>query len=787
MKIAIVSTYPPRPCGIGTFSADLRAALLLADPANEVNVVSIVSEEVRPASAPRDRHQTGLVTSSLRNHPPEVSASLRQNVREDYAAAARMLSADGTDVVLIEHEYGIFGGEAGEFVLSLVSELHQPVVVTLHTVLSRPSAAQTATLNRLCELATLVTVFTETARRMVVESQTVAAEKVRVVSHGAPAVLVAREMSPTADGTEVVEPWPAARSRAADVALRRRLQGRTVLSTFGLISSGKGIELALDAVAQVVRRHPDVLYLIAGQSHPEVVKHEGETYRRGLERQVAELGLRHHVLFLDRFLAIDELAALLFATDLYVTPYRSKEQIVSGALTFAVAAGCPVVSTPYFYAEDLLSSGAGVLVPFDDPDAMAAAISDLLDSPSALAAARAKSAEVGSRMSWSSVGRVTLDALSDAVATGRPPVVAAVSPEPALLVRRHHLLVLSDDVGIIQHADVVVPCWSSGYCVDDSARLVLVALRLGDRLPSDRSRSMISAGLALLRYAWDPAVPGLHNFLGYDRRWSDDAGGGDHVGRAVWTLGEVIAAQPPTGEARPSLRLLASMEPYLDTLTSLRTVAFALLGLVRPDPHLLPVSLLALRRQLAAQLADAFDAHASPEWRWFEPYLTYDNARLPQALIAAGSRLGDDALVERGLNALEWYAGQCCSDSGVRLIGNRWRQQGEIAPADDGDEQPLDAAALAEAAVEAYRVTGDAAYSGLARAAFGWFLGANRWGIPVYDVSSGGCHDGLSAAGVNDNEGAESTLSFWQALLALEGAGLQQFTVSRDTPTGEAG
>ena len=397
MKIAIVSTYPPRPCGIGTFSADLRGALLLADPANEVNIVSIVSEEVRSAPAPRDRHQAGRVTSSLRNHPPEVSASLRQNVREDYAAAARMLSSDGTDVVLIEHEYGIFGGEAGEYVLTLVSELQQPVVVTLHTVLSTPSAAQTATLRRLCELATLVTVFTETARRMVVESQTVAADKVRVVRHGAPAVLVAQEVAPTADGTRVVDAWPAARHRSADAALRRRLQGRTVLSTFGLISSGKGIELALHAVAQVVRRHPEVIYLVAGQSHPEVVKHEGESYRRGLERQVAELGLQHHVLFLDRFLAIEELAALLSATDLYLTPYRSKEQIVSGALTFAVAAGCPVVSTPYFYAEDLLSSGAGVLVPFDDPDAMAAAISDLLDSPAALAAARAQSVEVGSR------------------------------------------------------------------------------------------------------------------------------------------------------------------------------------------------------------------------------------------------------------------------------------------------------------------------------------------------------------------------------------------------------
>ena len=248
----------------------------------------------------------------------------------------------------------------------------------------------------------------------------------------------------------------------------------------------------------------------------------------------------------------------------------------------------------------------------------------------------------------------------------------------------------------------------------------------------------------------------------------------------------MIAAQPPTGEARPSLRLLESMESYLETLSSLRTVAFALLGLVRPEPQLLPVSLLALRRRLAGRLAGAYDQHASADWAWFEPCLTYDNARLPQALIAAGSRLGDDALVERGLRALDWYAEQCRHERGVRLIGNRWRRQGEPPPADDGDEQPLDAAALAEAAVEAYRVTGDRAYATLARAAFGWFFGANRWGTSVYDANSGGCHDGLSAAGVNDNEGAESTLSFWQALLALEAAGLSELALADDTTGGSA-
>ena len=348
-----------------------------------------------------------------------MTRQLQQAVPHDYVAVAQELNGNGTDVVLIEHEFGIFGGEAGEYVLALAAELEVPMVVTLHTVLSNPSEQQAATLRRLCEAAALVTVFTETASRMVVEAGIVSADRVRLVPHGAPPLIVARELAPTADGSRTVAyaatagPGPALVG-GTDLTLRR-LRGRRVLSSFGLISSGKGLETAIRAVEQVVDRHPDVLYLIAGQTHPEVAKREGESYRQVLENLVGELGLQQHVHFLDRFLTIDELALLLSSTDLYLTPYRSREQIVSGALTFAVAAGCPVVSTPYLYAEDLLSTGAGVLVPFDDPGAMAGAINALLDDPAALAAARAESTRIGAGLSWNSVAAQTVRVLQEAV------------------------------------------------------------------------------------------------------------------------------------------------------------------------------------------------------------------------------------------------------------------------------------------------------------------------------------------------------------------------------------
>jgi len=743
MRVALVSTYPPRPCGIGIFSQDLRSAVLEADPSTAVDVVSIVHD-------PAQRGE------------PEVVAAIRQDVRSDYAAVARTLTSRGTDVVLVEHEYGIFGGEAGAFVLSLVGELEQPLVVTLHTVLSAPSVPQAETLRALCHRATLVTVFTETARRMVVEARIVPPERVRVLPHGVPSVLVA------ANAAEADADLP----RAA----LERLEGRTVLSTFGLISAGKGIELAIAALPKVVVAHPDVLYLVAGQTHPEVVKREGERYRLGLERLVRDLDLSEHVHFLDRFLTEAELAVLLASTDLYLTPYRSREQIVSGALTFAIAAGCPVVSTPYFYAEDLLSTGAGVLVPFDSSEAMADAVLDLLDHPAKLQQARAEAARVGAELAWPMVGAATLKVLGEAMALARVTRPERVSPAlSSPRIRPDHLLALVDDVGIIQHADGVVANRESGYCVDDVARLVVVALRLDRELSEVSFAAMASSGLAFLRHAWDPSAVGLRNFMSYDRRWLDEPHLGDHVGRTAWALGEVVAAHPPHALAASSLRLLEGLVPSLEACESPRAVAFMVIGLSRLNAETLSEPMERLLRTLAGRLFSWYQAVRTEDWRWFEDILSYDNARLPQAMIAAGHRLDEAAFLAAGIEALDWYAAQSGIGSAtIRLVGNRWRDRSQQAlTAADGDEQPLEAAALVEALVEATVVTGRQVYGQQAVQAFEWFLGRNRPGLAVYDFTTGGCHDGLGADSVSDNEGAESTLAFLQALLALNGAGLQ--------------
>jgi glycosyltransferase involved in cell wall biosynthesis len=763
MRVAIVSTYPPRPCGIAVFSADLREALGHSDSSTSVDIVSIVRDEVR-------------------THPPEVIQTIRQDVASDYIDVARHLSSADFDVVLLEHEFGIFGGDAGEFVVALAEELTVPLVVTLHTVLSDPSPQQAATLRALCARATLVTVFTDTASRMVTETGLVHPEQVRVVPHGAPELLTLAAAPVDGEAAaqsldELVDEIGEDTRRALD-----RLEGRTVLATFGLISASKGLEQVVQALPAIVARHPDVVYLIAGQTHPEVIKAEGESYRLCLERLVRELGLTEHVVFLDRFLSEAELAVLLTKTTLYQTPYRSREQIVSGALTFAVAAGCPVVSTPYFYAEDLLNSGAGVLVPFGDAGAWAAAVIELLDSPAKLAEAAAEARRVGADLSWPSVGKATLEVLAEAVYHAQAGVGANLAGTAGLAqVRPDHLLALVDDVGIVQHARGVIPDRSTGYCVDDTARLVIVAMGLERRLGDIGYRHVLVSSLAFLLHAWHPDAFGLHNFMDYQRRWIDGPHDGDHVGRAAWALGAVIADQPLREEADGSQWLLTQLAPCLEAAPYPREVAFAVIGLTRAHPSMLTAPLRKLLRTLADRLAELYDSNRSDQWRWFEPNLTYDNARLPQALIAAGHRLGDTDLTRRGLEALDWYAEQCGLHTEVtRLVGNNWRRavgpDGRplpVDPAEEGDEQPVDATALVEALAEALVATGDRRYGDLAVRAFEWFLGRNHVGIPLYDAATGGCHDGLQPHGVNRNEGAESTLAFLQALLALEAVGLQ--------------
>ena len=745
MRTAIFSTYPPRVCGIGAFSFDLRASLLGVRGIEEVSPVVVVEQ---PSSPQRQ----------------ELLAAVTQGVRGDYIRAARSLGRLDIDVVLLEHEYGIFGGSDGEYVLSFAQELAQPLVVALHTVLSQPSPHQLQVLAELCDQAERVIVMTDTGRRLLEESGACPGAKIRVVPHGAP-VELGRRREELASGhrPRYVTPVPGG---------YERMQSRFLLSTFGLLSPGKGLETAIAALPSIIERHPDVLYLVAGRTHPEVARREGERYRLMLERQVVDLGLGDHVEFDDRFLSIDELADLLAATDVFVTPYRNREQIASGALTFAIAAGCAAISTPYWYAEDILASGAGRLVPFAEHRALADAVCEYVEQPRALESAQAEARRIGAELTWPSVAEVTASVLREAAA-GAPrrtpiPVVELQLAD----VRRDHLLTLVDDVGIVQHAHGVIPNRDSGYCVDDVARLAVVALELGRRYGDRPWNTILYRALAFLHAATDAEGGGMRNFMSYERRWLDEPHLGDHVGRSVWALGEVLSTAWAPAIVGPVHRLLADLVSTLQEEVPIRTAAYAVLGLARLDADRLDPQARLLLERSVDQLTAAHGRSARDGWRWFEDELRYDNARLPHALIVGGTALGREWDVSLGLESLGWLGDQCgLADDVLRLPGHRGRHRDEHPPG-LGDEQPLEAAAFVEAELAAFSITGEPEHGARAQRAFDWFLGRNRLDQPLYDFATGGCSDGLGERDVNANQGAESTLAFHRAELVLDAAGL---------------
>jgi glycosyltransferase involved in cell wall biosynthesis len=775
VHLTIVSTSPPQRCGIASYTTDIVHALAAVAPTWRVDVCALDNDGA---------HYTD---------PVLVVAAKEE--RSDYARAADEIASRGTDLVLIQHEYGIFGGADGEYLLDLTHRLHQlgvPYVITLHTVLSHPTENQARVLRAVCADAALVTVFTDTALRILLDENLLDPARAVVAAHGAPAVLRAD---------------PALfRVGDAVAATLDELADSTVLCTFGLLGPSKGIEVAIRALPAIVDQHPDTVYLIAGATHPGVAKFHGERYREFLVELAEELGVASNVRFFDAFFTDDEVAALLAASTVYLTPYLGTEQSSSGTLTFALTAGLPVVSTRYRYAVDLLAAQpggdpSGILVESGDFPAIAHAVNTLLSDPAMYQATRDAADARGATLTWPAVADTLVRTLLPVARTRRSARARAAT------LTLDHLERLVEQNGITQFARLSEPSRPSGYCVDDVARLGVVAASLCGR--GGRDGTLAKDWLVLtLRFLAEArgdsssdsnndlspdsnsdsrtkSSSGLRNMRDRDGRWLDDAHSGDHVGRAIWALGVIGGSGVPAPIRRRAQEMLLDFLPLAAHSRGLRPTAFAILGLARSDDP----AALAVLAPLAAQLDDAL--HAESElWPWFEDSLTYDNARLPQALLAAGIALRNTDMIDRALHALDWYLGEVNltgETPQLRLIGNQWRSatgagtsavSGTSTVADDathsdgGDEQPLDAAATVEALVAAWRYTKNPRYSALARRAFGWFTGDNRAGVPLYDPVSGGCRDGLHATRANANMGAESTLAYYQALFALVEEGL---------------
>lgn len=730
--MAFVGTYGPRRCGIATFTSDLALSVAGYD--------GRVLPTVLAVTEPSGKYE----------YPPEVQFEIRQNVKADYVRAAEYVNFSDLRLVCIQHEYGIFGGDDGGYILDFVRALRVPAIVTLHTVLKRPSQNQAAIVRKLLELCAGVVVMSQIAKELLESSYGVRGSKVRVIPHGIPV------MDDQCDQRALKDEFGVA--------------GRRLLLTFGLLSANKGIETVIRALPAVVRRFPDVVYFVVGATHPAVVRRDGEAYRTLLELEAEKLGVRAHVVFRDQFVSADELRKYLQAADVFVSPYLNEAQVTSGALSYAMGAGTAIVSTPYWHAEELLSGGRGCLFPFRDHEALSTTLLGLFGSPEELRRVRAAAAEFGHSMAWPRIGdayyevvRATAGSAERERAASNAAKALAVSSLPELCL--DHLLRMTDDTGLIQHAVYSVPARSTGYCVDDNARALIVAVD-ADRIQGGAdTRALVTRYLSYLHVSQRPDGT-FRNFMSYERILDSAPASDDCIGRAIWALGVTSTLAANEGCRLLARDMLARALPHSTELGP-RGTAQAVLGLVS---RLAAGQGTAEERRildgLVVKLRDAYRANTSDNWRWFESSLTYDNAILPFALFAAYSVTGDRTTLHEARESLEFLEEVCFDGDHLQLVGNTgWHSSGGDKAYTD--EQAIDATAFVLAFSCAYSVTNDTHYLRRMREAFAWFLGANRLGLPVYDFSTGGCRDGIGVAHVNQNQGAESTVCFLMALLEM--------------------
>ena len=731
-RLALVGNALPRKCGLATFTSHVADALRQRYPALKLDHFAM--DDGTEVEYPDD-----IVTIAA----DDVGA---------YQEAAARIEASGAGAIWLQHEYGIFGGEAGSHILDLINSTSLPLVVTLHTVLENPSPAERDVLERLLARAEHLIVMASRGADILRRVHGVDPRRIAVIPHGVPdrAFRAPDEMKP-----------------------RFGWEGRQVLMTFGLLAPDKGVQHMIEAMPAIVAAHPDALYAVVGATHPNLARREGEALRDRLKARAVELGVADHIHFYDSFIEQEELLDMLQASDLYVTPYLNMAQVTSGTLSYAVAVGKAIVSTPYLHARELLAGEHGVIVPPADPQALATAVGELLDDPDKRQAIARRAYARGRTMLWPRVVERAIAPLADRAprrATSKPRRVTAL---PLTAIER-----MTDGTGMVQHGVFSIADRHHGYCIDDNARALILAVKRATNDPDPRLAELAATYAAFVQHGWNPDARKFRNFMGYDRRWLESIGSEDSNGRTVWALGVTASQANWKGLGDWAMHLFDKAVEAMDRLSACRAQAFAALGalavLDRFPDH-------GRARMLVEQSAECLMTHFAratrDDWAWFEEALSYDNARLCEGLIRAGNYLDNKTMVDTGLTALGWLVRRQTGPRGsFRPVGSNGFGRPYAEPL-AYDQQPLEAAATIDAAAAAFEVSGDPRWAEVARDAFGWFFGDNDRGIPLADPVDGGCYDGLMATGVNRNQGAESILAVHLAaatMIATFGEGAQR-------------
>ena len=725
MKISFIGTFPPRECGIGTFTRNLFDAMIAAPGSDGPNQGIVIAMD------DNGQHY---------DYPKEVKLTIRQEEQADYIEAAGFINISGADICVLQHEFGIFGGQNGIYILPLLYRLKIPLVVTLHTVLKTPSYNERAVMIEICKIAQRIVVMSQTAVDMLVSEYGVEESKIAQIADGVPDIQFDQLLAKK----------------------EFKLSSKHVLLTFGFIGRNKGIEVVLKALPAVVAKYPQLIYIVLGKTHPNVIRHSGEEYRISLIGLVKKLGIEKHVIFLNEFIDQTELFKYLSASDIYITPYTNEAQITSGTLSYAIGAGAAVISTPYWHAAELLSEDRGRLFPFNDVEALSEIFLDLLDNPGTMKTLRNNAYNYGREITWPKIGQKYAE-LAENIVAEQPDVqvetetiLDLLALPPFLL---DHVQRLTDDTGIIQHAKYGIPNLKEGYCLDDNARALLMVLMTYKRNKNALALKLSPTYLSYINYMQNPDGA-FRNFLSFNRNFLDEVGSEDSFGRAIWSLGYLLGNAPNDAYYQTGREIFFDAAPNFVKLKSIRSIANTMVGIchyLKSNP--MDEGMIEVLRQMTNRLIADYELNRTEDWHWYESLLAYDNAFLPLALLHAAVFLNDEKVNQVALESMEFLSEITLKNGYLSIVGNeKWYQK-------DGEssmfaQQPLDALAMVLMFHQAFRLTGDKAYITKLYTCFMWFLGENDLRISLYDFETKGCCDGLESYGVNRNQGAESTLAY---------------------------
>lgn len=723
MKIAFVATYPPRECGIGTFTHSLAHAMKgNGDNENEIIIIAMHDDQETYA------------------FPPEVKLTIHQERQTDYLKAADFINRSGANLCIVEHEFGIYGGHSGVYILPLLHRLHIPLISTLHTILENPSYTEKAVLKKICTLSDKLVVMSHKAIQFLEEIYDVPSEKIMRIEHGVPDIHFDKEQS------------------RAELKFR----DKKLLLTFGFVGRNKGIETVIKALPQIIEKHPDVFYVVAGKTHPNVLRSAGEEYRNYLQVLIKKLKLNDHVLLLNEFVEEIELFKYLAASDIYITPYINEAQITSGTLTYAMGSGCVVVSTPYWHAAELLTNNRGCIFDFKDENGLAKVLNDLFDHPHLMKTIQQKAEEYGQDITWPKIGERYLElAVKLVSAPAKPAPKKDTDIDPLLLppFSLTHIKRLTDDTGIIQHAKFGIPNLKEGYCLDDNARALLMVSMAYKQKKNAVALELMPVYLSYIHYMQNKDGT-FRNFLSFSRNFLDEVGSEDSFGRTIWSLGYLMQNAPNDAYYQMARLVFFEALPNFEKIKSIRGIANTMIGIsyyLKSNPDDLDVKMILQR--MTEILVVHFEQNKSENWDWFESLLAYDNGILPLALLHASSILENKKIESIAIESMNFLTSHTLKDGYLSVIGNKqWfvKDQERSIYA----QQPIDAMAMVLLYHQAFVLTAKREYLEKLFTSYLWFLGENDLRLSLYDFETKGCCDGFEDYGINRNQGAESSLAY---------------------------